>query len=171
MILTDLRLSSLRFSILSGLRLSARVFFLISLAVCFLPRLCSTCRKIILSNLTCRLKFKQTSCTFARKPPKWAPMLESTFFFLASSSALFFASSSSFLCLSSCGAHLFSNCSWVFGQIILFETVIEYMKRFITASLVCLSRSFSALTRCCSALSALRLSWKRRYIQIIILLL
>lgn len=39
--------------------------------------------------------------TLARKPPKWAPMLDSTFFFLASSSALFLASSSSFLCLSS----------------------------------------------------------------------
>lgn len=42
---TDLRPSSLRVSIPSGLRLSARVFFLISLAVCLFPRLCSTCRK------------------------------------------------------------------------------------------------------------------------------
>lgn len=41
---TDLRPSSLRLSMPSGLRLSARVVFLISLAVCFLPRLCSACR-------------------------------------------------------------------------------------------------------------------------------
>lgn len=41
----DLRPSSLRLSMASGLRLSARVFFFISLPVCFFPLLCSACRK------------------------------------------------------------------------------------------------------------------------------
>lgn len=115
---TDLRPSSLRFSIASGLRLSARVFFLISLAVCLLPRLCSTCKKqkhqpaMTLKPLTVQgatplgVHFSLHFLTLARNPPKWAPMLDSTFFFLASSSALFLASSSSFLCLSSWGSHL-----------------------------------------------------------------
>lgn len=169
MLLTHLRPSSLRFSTASGLRLSARVIFLISLPVCLLPRLCSTCGKIyrhvrrLAKKLETHLTYAQD--TFARNPPKWAPILESTFFFLASSSALFFASSSSFLCLSACGAQLSTELLLAFfGQIILFiiyNRTYEKTSLIITASLVCLSRSFSALTRCCSALSALRLSWGR----------
>lgn len=114
--------------------------------------------------------------TLARNPPKWAPMLESTFFFLASSSALFLASSSSFLCLSSWGSNLqlvtalsliWIAFSIVCGVMILWSkqiidvhglNSIRYTT-LITAIRVCLSRSFSALTRCCSALSARRLSY------------
>lgn len=113
--------------------------------------------------------------TLARNPPKWAPMLDSTFFFLASSSALFLASSSSFLCLSSWGKHhqLIIAVSFIFSftkeeqDIAIWAdcwharikpTYAAQCLTWVTAIRVCLSRSFSALTRCCSALSARRLS-------------
>lgn len=135
----------------SGLRLSARVFFLISLAVCLLPRLCSTCGKQMQLTLSQDQKHELSvdtrdsalrsprlcGCvilTLARNPPKWAPMLESTFFFLASSSALFLASSSSFLCLSSWGSHLqlitavHLNCSYTMCRV-WSEQIVDMHRR------------------------------------------
>lgn len=111
--------------------------------------------------------------TLARKPPKWAPMLDSTFFFLASSSALFLASSSSFLCLSSCWSRARSlKFRWTpehnvviwgdYGHAGIKQHMCAALSTLITAIRVCLSRSFSALTRCCSALSDRRLSCETR---------
>lgn len=117
---THLRASSLRLSTVRGCRLSARVFFLISLPVSRFPLLVSAWKahSPLVTSPSSPPRHTQSynhhHCrpTFARKPPKLAPMPDRTFFFLASSSAFFLASSSSFLWRSSYGAkfvRMFAN--------------------------------------------------------------
>lgn len=99
-------LSSLRFSMLSGFFLSARIFLFFSRSVCFFaPRFASCCAAEFIEsqeaerNTSKCLSWGPTRCW---TPPYCWVLLVRAFFFLASSSCFFRASSCSFLSFSSC---------------------------------------------------------------------
>lgn len=81
---TDLRPSSLRLSIASGVRLSARVVFLISRAVCLLPRLCSTCTRHTRGPgvSPCRRTTSDPDSHLGQEASKVSPHVGQHFFFL-----------------------------------------------------------------------------------------
>lgn len=184
----DLRPSSRRFSIANGLRLSVSVFFLISLAVCRLPLFCSACRGQRTESSFTQESAARCSEEERRRSPRLPPWPGT----LRSERPCWTAPSSSWprhrpsswplrppssvsppagkkkVSSARCPCRL-STARWCAEQLVDrrwgFSSICSTMSKMliITAMRVCRSRSFSALTRCCSALSARRLSCDRKW--------